>query len=793
MIMLLFCASVIAYSNKLDPYLNREQYNQWAIKDNKLRVYVQMSDIATREEFLSYIDSKGYAHSSILYGIAYVEVPINELNFFVGSNKIRYIEQIEPPIVDKLDKVRTTVNFLPGFFGLFGQGVKIGQWEIGILDITHPDFITNITIVDNAIVTDHATHVAGILIGNGTFSDGLYTGFAPHLRLYAFDTNSSGYDSLFYEVANATSIFNLSFSHNSWGFNLTSSICDELGRYPIMNFLYDSLIRASETTKPITVIFAVGNERELDVCGINNSEINQYNTSLGPAIAKNVISVGAVDSLVSSMTDFSSWGPTDDGRIKPDVVAPGCFGAHGIVSTFPNSTYGEFCGTSQAAPVVTGIAALMFEQYRLNYSRDPLPSTIKGILIHTAMDLEISGNTGDPATDGPDYKHGYGLVNAKEAIEQVRNKGLIESSVSITGENKTYYTRLDTGNDILKITLVWDDLPGDPSSSGKQLKNDLDLIVYDNNSVRVFPWTLDPNNPSFVATQNKEDHLNNVEQVFKGNNSVGVWTIIVNATNLTSAQNFSLIIDNFYDPNSPSSPTVWASPKKAGKNISIFWLESKDQETGIAEYQYQLDNTTNASYISVGQSLRFSITNTTQGKHTVFVRALDYFGNPSVPGNTTFVFDSVAPTQANISANFVTPVGATINVDTTENATAHVEYGTSVSYGSIVGAEEFRQHQSVALTGLSVNTLYHYRVKSTDEAGNNISSADNTFTTTNSSNIVNSFSGSLAPYVQASPFVNVTLNRPGQWDLSWDISGQNATLNVYDPQGGLFASKTAAP
>jgi len=90
------------------------------------------------------------------------------------------------------------------------------------------------------------------------------------------------------------------------------------------------------------------------------------------------------------MTSFSSWGPTDDGRIKPDLMAPGCqtTGDFGVTSTTVGGTYEVKCGTSMAAPVVTGVVALMRQRWgQALPSPDLLPSTIKGILINTATDL----------------------------------------------------------------------------------------------------------------------------------------------------------------------------------------------------------------------------------------------------------------------------------------------------------------------------------------------------------------------------------------------------------------------
>jgi subtilisin family serine protease len=144
--------------------------------------------------------------------------------------------------------------------------------------------------------------------------------------------------------------------------------------------------------------------------------------SLPPTqVAKNTLVVGAIEGITVKketydksdvgMPTFSSWGPTDDGRIKPDVVAAGnnlyapvAFVPGSIPPAESNESYrGNLSGTSFAAPTVTGTAVLLIEHYRNLFGTLPLSATTKGLLTHTAFD---AGNV------GPDYSHGWGLVDA---------------------------------------------------------------------------------------------------------------------------------------------------------------------------------------------------------------------------------------------------------------------------------------------------------------------------------------------------------------------------------------------
>ena len=183
--------------------------------------------------------------------------------------------------------------------------------------------------------------------------------------------------------------------------------------------------------KKIIQIWSAGNNRP------SNCDSGSYDCIGFPGTAKNVITVGATNSDNDTMTSFSSWGPTNDGRLKPEVSAPGCeAGGEGFIkSTLPGDIYGSsiFCGTSMAAPAVSGTIALMLEEFA-SKTIEPWPSTIKAILIHTAKDL---GNI------GPDYSFGYGRINAKAAVDLIRkdagNKLLIvEESITNQGEKDDF-------------------------------------------------------------------------------------------------------------------------------------------------------------------------------------------------------------------------------------------------------------------------------------------------------------------------------------------------------------------
>jgi parallel beta-helix repeat protein len=386
------------------------------------------------------------------------------------------------------------------------------------------------------------------------------------------------------------------------------------GDYDSFSQLYDDIVRGY-LGRGISIVFAVGNEEDDGDC-----PPYPWNQTTGPGgTAKNTISVGAVNSDDLSLTSFSSWGPTDDGRIKPDIMAPGCENETArndgvptktIWSTWLDDTYWGSCGTSMAAPAVSGIIALIHEAYRkVHNGSDPLPSTVKAILIHTAKDLNETG---------PDFITGWGLVNATAAIDIVRKDNgtgvlIIEDTIT-QGINRTYEASVQNSSP-LKVTLVWDDYPGEPFAA-KELVNDLDLMVlYPNGSI-VYPWKLDAGDPSKPATRGVDD-VNNVEQVLIETPISGTYKIIVKGTSIPQGpQNFSLILSE--KDNIKPTITIFSPLNKTYIGVSV-------------DLNYSVSEPTSKEWVIVNGENRSggnqTLTGLIQGSNNVTVYAVDIAGN----------------------------------------------------------------------------------------------------------------------------------------------------------------------
>jgi hypothetical protein len=254
------------------------------------------------------------------------------------------------------------------------------------------------------------------------------------------------------------------------------------------------------------------------------SSNNGYDIITTYATAKNILTVGAVEALPGGYTlaanvriaGFSSWGPTDDGRIKPDLVANGVavFSAGGA----SDSAYATLNGTSMATPNVAGTLLLLQEYYASRHNGAFMrAATLKGLAIHAADEAGTA--------PGPDYVHGWGLLNAQRAAEVIAGNGqgyLLAEKVLAPGEAYTLPVTA-SGRGPLIVTISWSDPPGPAlvastttlNNRSPRLVNDLDLRVVDADATYQ-PWTLNPDAPTRPA-QEGDNTRDNVEQVMVAN------------------------------------------------------------------------------------------------------------------------------------------------------------------------------------------------------------------------------------------------------------------------------------
>jgi PKD repeat protein len=248
------------------------------------------------------------------------------------------------------------------------------------------------------------------------------------------------------------------------------------------------------------------------------------------SVAKNILTIGAVNDLTNgwqsaagvSMSSFSSWGPTDDGRIKPDIVGNGV----GLYSSYSgsNTSYASISGTSMSGPNVAGSLILIQQHYEAVHEQFMRSATLKSLAIHTADEAGP-----DP---GPDYMFGWGLLNTAKAVQLIDNVdgvSLLEE-LSLQNQQQMVIHAWHPAAGPLKVSIAWTDPAATvPAASLNPttplLINDLDIrLIHVPTGTNYFPWTLDPANPS-AAAQPGDNIRDNVEQVFVANAPPGEYIV----------------------------------------------------------------------------------------------------------------------------------------------------------------------------------------------------------------------------------------------------------------------------
>ena len=556
------------------------------------------------------------------------EISKSDVMQIAGEDKIEWVTDLIP--------VRTTLNTnsraLIGVdsvqadpYNLTGTGITVAEWDQGWAG-NHLDIAGRTTIGDSGTcdegcsVQSHATHVAGTVLGNGSIT-AANKGMAPRASLITyewFDNESE----LSIEYNQSINVYNASISQNSWGLScspVTAACCNAvMGNYVVDNTWVDNTSRGAHGAE-MAIVWAAGNERSTN-SGYCGSLGLTYNTTIPMGTAKNVITVGAVDDD-ATMSSFSSWGPTDDGRTKPDVVANGV----SVTSSVPTDSYSSSSGTSMATPAVSGSIALLHQYYKSIHNINPDPAIVKALVIHTARDLN---NT------GPDFTTGWGLVNITKAIEYIANdtrKSLFFMG-NITGTGSTVNYTLDLGHSRseLKLTLVWSDYQGSPSIS-RQLINDLNLVVTNGSGSRFHPWTLDSNNPGELALRNSSDTINNVEQAVADNPVSGIWNVKINGTVPQAPQEFALIVSVFDE-----KPPIWFGNKtnavSPSQNQAVQFNVTWNDTIGLSRFIFSWNDTgtwvnvTNGSITGNSANVSVNLTVTATKNKDVYWK---FFANDS--------------------------------------------------------------------------------------------------------------------------------------------------------------------
>ena len=443
--------------------------------------------------------------------------------------------------------VKTAKMYNGGGLGvdISGQNMLIGQWDFSKPRLNHQLLVGKITYPQsqNQTISRHSTHIAGTMVGNNT-SNANARGIAYSASLSAYDWVNDVSEML------AEAGTGMLVANNSYGFDPMYLQTYQFGKYNTTAQNWDAIMHANPYFQ---IVKAVGNARDLNYDIVPQAQLKGgYDLLEGAGIAKNVLVVGAVKKNENMQADdefittsFSSYGPTDDGRIKPDVSAPG-EDIYSAIETY-NSAYGVYKGTSSAAAVVSGSVTLL-QQYWKNFNPNYLwSSSVRAIIAHTANDRGALG---------PDYAYGWGLMNAERATQLIysNNKStLVKEENLANGKEYRLYVVAGKSNQPLVATLAWTDPAGNIGNSNTDdetsaLINDLDISIIkkDNsgNTQTFYPWKLGGiQNYTAAATRNSVNSVDNIEKV-EVDHPDGLYQVVIrHKGNLQQGnQNFSLIL-----------------------------------------------------------------------------------------------------------------------------------------------------------------------------------------------------------------------------------------------------------
>jgi hypothetical protein len=510
-------------------------------------------------------------------------------------------------------------------YNLNGNGMIVGIWDGGSVLSTHQEFGTRVSVMDGAASHYHSTHVGGTIGAAGVTANAL--GMAPGAYIYSYDWNSdtaemAGRGASYAGEADKIYVSNHSYGHSSgWVYTNSSgnsayhwntgsswsgagSIENNFGQYDSTARDYDQVAYNA----PYYLIFkSAGNDRSdnpssgetvyystnggfswnsisygITTCPPGDGVVKSgYDTISTTGVAKNIVTVGAVNDAVSggvrslsnaAMADFSSWGPADDGRIKPDIVANGislysCYNSN-------NSSYAALSGTSMACPDASGSAILLAEYYSELFSGQAMrSSTLKGLILHTADDL---GNT------GPDYSYGWGLMNTQAAAAIIKAQydypsqtKMLEGLLDTSNPSKSYFFEWN-GSSPIRITLCWTDPPATAITghdiNTSRLVNDLDLrILGPGGSPVYYPYILDRSSPSAPAATG-DNILDNVEQInISSAGTPGIYNLQVTHKGiLTNGQQYYSLISSMSISPATYPPVAMEVNAVAPLNTAIY-------------------------------------------------------------------------------------------------------------------------------------------------------------------------------------------------------------------------------
>ncbi|MEO9484257.1 MAG: S8 family peptidase [Ekhidna sp.] len=392
------------------------------------------------------------------------------------------------------------VNKIHHNFPLLNGSTETISIQENNFNVTDIDLLgrSRVSGLESEVVDNHATEMATVIAGAGnSFITG--RGVASEITI-----TSSDFSDAMPDTDQHYQDFGIKTQNHSYGITRASEYGVEARAFDQSAFQNRSLLH----------VFSSGNEGlQLSADGMYEGIEGFANLTGNIKMTKNALVVGSVDT-VGNVPSFVSRGPAYDGRVKPEVVAY------------------SMVGSSNSAALVSGISALLQQQYAEIEAGD-LPSALnKALLVNGAKDV------GPP---GLDFLSGYGSVDAWGSLQALRDRQFDGGTVGM-GAVESFTLNIPANAINLKVTLCWTDLPANVNDF-PALVNDLDLRLMDEDGAPTLPWVLNENaNATDLAKEASRgiDVLNNVEQVTISDPLLS-YTIEVEGTSVSEFQDFYIV------------------------------------------------------------------------------------------------------------------------------------------------------------------------------------------------------------------------------------------------------------
>ncbi len=620
--------------------------------------------------------------------------------------------------IDAARSTRTNHLHTGGSTGLNldGQNMTAYIWDGGLARATHQEYDgpggnDRFSVGDGTTALHyHSAHVTGTIIASGVVANA--KGMAPQGRAVGYDWNN--------DLAEATTsaLNGMLISNHSYGYDSQYVPDYYFGAYITESRNWDDLMYNAPYYLMVT---SAGNDGTTKYNSIPlNPSLKQYDKLTGASTSKNNLVVAScqdasVDNdgnlLSVAISTFSSQGPTDDLRIKPDITGNG----QGVYSTYEtsNTAYASISGTSMASPNVTGTLLLLQQhanQLTGNFMRS---STLKGLVLHTADDAGMTG---------PDALWGWGLLNAKRAAATISQNGsnaIISELTLLPGQTYSIQVKSDNISKLI-ASICWTDPAGvattTANSSTARLVNDLDIRIIKNGTT-YFPWRLTGVNTNALG-DNIKDPFERIEVA----SATGTYTLVVTHKGILTGgcQNYSLIITGV----SMTPPTCNATVP-TGLTINTITNTSANVEWNsvpLASYELNYRKVGTTEWAIINTSLTSSqlagLTASTQ--YEVRVRSIcpdnsvsdfsvsEYFATLTPP-------DSEAPSApSNLTATGTTETSTILNWE------ASVDNVGVTGYNVYSGSSKIAvvTATTATITGLQPNSNYTFKVTAFDAANN---------------------------------------------------------------------------